>query len=141
MKIIEIEPTSQYRIQQFIDLPFRIYNGIDQWVPPLVTDTKAIFDQIKNPFYKHSSASFFLAVTDDGSPIGRLAVLNNRNYNNFNHTRTAFFHLFECYQEHHAAIGLFNSGFEWARNQGLDSITGPKGFSALDGMGLLSKRI
>ena len=139
MKIIEVDLTNRYRIQQFIDLPFRIYRDIEQWVPPLATDTKIIFDQLKNPFYKHSTASFFLAVTDDGSPIGRLAVLNNRNYNNFNNTRIAFFYLFECYQDRHASLELFNSGFEWARNQGLESIIGPKGFSALDGMGLLVK--
>jgi hypothetical protein len=139
MKIIEIDPTNHYRVQQFIDLPFRIYRGIDQWVPPLATDTKAIFDHNKNPFYVHSTASFFLAVTDDGSPIGRLAVLNNRNYNNFNQTKTAFFHLFECYDEPQAALALFNAGFVWARDQGLESIKGPKGFSALDGMGLLVK--
>jgi hypothetical protein len=139
MKIIEIEPTNQYRIQQFLDLPFRIYSGNEHWVPPLATETKGIFDQRKNPFYKHSTASFFLVVTDDGSPVGRLAVLNNRNYNNYNHTRTAFFHLFECYQERQAALALFNAGFEWASAQGLDTISGPKGFSALDGMGLLVK--
>jgi hypothetical protein len=139
MKIIEVDLTNRYRIQQFIDLPFRIYRNIEQWVPPLATDTKKIFDPLKNPFYKHSMASFFLAVTDDGSPVGRLAILNNRNYNSFNHTKTAFFYLFECYQDRHAAHELFNAGFEWARNQGLESITGPKGFSALDGMGLLVK--
>lgn len=139
MKIIEFDPTDRYRIQQFVDLPFRIYRGIDQWVPPLVTDTKLIFDHRKNPFYKHSTASFFLAMTDDGSPIGRLAVLNNRNYNNYNHTQTAFFYQFECFQDRNAARNLFEAGFDWARRQGLNSIIGPKGFSALDGMGLLVK--
>ena len=97
------------------------------------------FDPQKNPFYKHSTASFFLAVIDDGSPIGRLAVLNNRNYNNYNHTRTPFFIFSNVITNSHAALELFNAGFDWARNQGLESITGPKGFSALDGMGLLVK--
>jgi hypothetical protein len=139
MKIIKFEHTDQYRIQQFLDLPFRIYRDNEQWVPPLAMDSKAIFDLRKNPFYKHSTASFFLAVTDDGAPIGRLAVLNNRNYNSFNHTQIAFFYLFECYQDRHASLELFNAGFEWARKQDLESIIGPKGFSALDGMGLLVK--
>jgi hypothetical protein len=139
MKIIEFDPTNHYRSQQFIDLPFRIYRDIDQWVPPLATDTKLIFDLRNNPFYKHSAASFFLTVTDDGSPVGRLAVLNNHNYNNYNHTQTAFFCLFECFHDRHTSRELFEAGFEWARKQGLISIIGPKGFSALDGMGLLVK--
>ena len=139
MKIIKIEPSDQYRVQQFIDLPFRIYKDIEQWVPPLATDSKAIFDLQKNPFYKHSTASFFLAVLDDGSAVGRLAVLNNRNFNSFNQTRIAFFCLFECYQDQQVVQELFNAGFDWARKQGLESITGPRGFSALDGMGMLIK--
>ncbi|MGE5123318.1 MAG: hypothetical protein ACM3H7_02285 [Acidobacteriaceae bacterium] len=137
MKIIQFEPEDRYRRQQFIDLPFRIYQGVSQWVPPLEPDAKLIFDRQKNPFYKHSLASFFLALTDDGSPVARLAVLNNRNYNDFNHERTAFFYLFESYQNPQAVISLFEAACKWAGQQGLDRIIGPKGFSALDGLGLL----
>ncbi|OGO13807.1 MAG: hypothetical protein A2Y53_08010 [Chloroflexi bacterium RBG_16_47_49] len=139
MKIVEFDPHNSYRIQQFIDLPTRIYRNIEQWVPPLVTEVKIPFDQRKNPFYKHSTATFFLAVTEDGSPIGRLAVLNNRNYNNFNHTQTAFFCLFESFPDQQIARKLFEAGFQWARNQGLESIIGPRGFTALGGLGLLVK--
>jgi hypothetical protein len=139
LKIIQIDYSDQYRIQQFIDLPFRIYRGFDQWVPPLVTDTNLFFNKQRNPFYQHSAAAFFMALTEDGSPIGRLAVLNNRHYNNYNHERTAFFWLFECVHDRHTAHDLFEAGFEWAHKQGLESILGPKGFSALDGMGLLVK--
>jgi hypothetical protein len=139
MKIIKVDLSDHYRMQQFLDLPFRIYQGIHRWVPPLETDTRLIFDQQKNPFYKHSTASFFLALTDDGSPIGRLAFLNNQNYNAYNQTEEAFFCLFECFSDQDAARELFNSGFEWARKQGLKSMVGPKGFNALDGLGLLVK--
>lgn len=139
MKLIQIDLGNRYRIQQFIDLPFRIYQDVNQWVPPLDSDTRLIFDQHKNPFYQHSQASFFLAVTDDGSSIGRLAILNNRNYNEYNHEHTAFFHLFECFHDLAAAQALFEAGFRWAREQGLDKIIGPRGFSALDGLGLLVK--
>ncbi len=139
MKIIKIDLSDHYRMQQFIDLPFRIYQGFHQWVPPLETEREMIFDQRKNPYYKHSTAAFFLALTNDGSPIGRLAVLNNRNYNAFNQTLEAFFCLFECFHDLNAVRALFNSGFEWAREQGLKSMVGPKGFTALDGLGLLVK--
>ena len=139
MKIIQFDPTNRYRVEQFIDLPFRIYQGVEQWVPPLDTDARQIFDLNKNSFYQHSKASFFLAVTDDGSPVGRLAVLNNRNYNEYNRERSAFFCLFECFNDPLAARKLFEAAFDWARAQGLDNICGPKGFSALDGLGLLVK--
>jgi hypothetical protein len=90
------------------------------------------------PFYAHSQAAFFLAY-EAMHPIGRLAVLDNRRYNEYNKTRTAFFYLFECENNMEAATALFNCAFAWARSRGLERITGPKGFTPLDGMGLLVK--
>jgi hypothetical protein len=66
-------------------------------------------------------------------------VLNNCRYNEYNRTKTAFFYLFECENSPQAATALFNSAFEWARSLGLDRIIGPKGFTPLDGFGLLVK--
>jgi hypothetical protein len=139
MKIIKLNLSDQYRIQHFIDLPFRIYRDNQQWVPPLATDAKNVLDPQKNAFFKHSTAAFFLAVTDDGSPVGRLVILNNRNFNSYNHTQMAYFCLFESFNDRQIAKDLFEEGFEWARKQKLTTISGPKGFSALDGMGMLIK--
>ena len=137
MKIIEIHPLDRYRTQQFLDLPYKIYRDTPQWVPPLVTDNRRIFDKQHNPFYKHSDASFFLATSADGAAIGRLAVLNNRHYNDFNHEQTAFFYLFECMHNPDASGELFETGMKWARKSGLTKIVGPRGFSSLDGLGML----
>jgi len=123
-------------VKQFINLPWKIYKGNHQWVPPLSTDRKIPFLH-SNPFYRHSTASFFLSYNDNGIPDGRLAVINNRNYNKFNNEKTAFFWMFECVNDHSVASNLFSDGFEWARKQGLKKILGPKGFTALDGSGLL----
>jgi hypothetical protein len=137
MKILEIDPSDRYRTQQFIDLPFKIYRDTPQWVPPLSTDVNRIFDKKNNPFYQHSSASFFLAISADGVAIGRLAVLNNQHYNNYNHEQTAFFYLFECVHNPDVAYELFEAGFIQARKSGLSKIIGPRGFSSLDGLGML----
>ncbi|HZU87246.1 MAG TPA: hypothetical protein VFF78_07170, partial [Anaerolineaceae bacterium] len=72
-----------------------------------------------------------------GEVLGRLAVLENRRHNDYNHECTAFFYLFECHPDAQAASALFAAGMEWAHGRGLTRIYGPKGFTALDGMGLL----
>jgi hypothetical protein len=69
--------------------------------------------------------------------LGRLAVLDNRHYNQYNQEKTAFFTLFECEDRPDAVIAMFEAGEKWARQRGLNRIIGPKGFTALDGMGLL----
>jgi hypothetical protein len=137
MKILQINPSDRYRTQQFLDLPNKIYRDIPQWVPPLSNDTSHIFDTKHNPFYRHSEAVFFLALSADGAAIGRLSVINNRHFNQYNHEQSAFFYLFECTDDPDASSGLFEAGFTWARASGLTKILGPRGFSSLDGLGLL----
>ncbi|OGO12757.1 MAG: hypothetical protein A2Z66_07060 [Chloroflexi bacterium RBG_13_66_10] len=136
MRIIQIDPHIRSQANRFLALPWRIYQGIRQWVPPLTGDARRMLNLRRHPFYRHSQAAFFLA-EDDGQAVGRLAVLDNRNYNRFNQTRTGFFYLFECIDDARAGASLFEAGLDWARSNGLDRIYGPKGFTALDGMGLL----
>ena len=138
MNVFQIDPANRKQSQAFLDLPGRIYRDNPQWVPALAGDERLRLNTKRYPFYKHSAAAFFLAARGN-IPVGRLAVLDNRHYNNHNHTKSAFFYLFECEPDPEAACGLFDSAFAWAHSRGLDKIIGPKGFTALDGLGLLVK--
>jgi hypothetical protein len=137
MQIIEVDTTDRKEVKKFIELPFSIYRTIPQWVPPLEGDLIRSLDRNKNPYYHHSQALFLLAMQSDGTPVGRLAILNNHRYNDFNHEKTAFFSLFECPDNQSIAHQLFETGIEWAKKQELNKMIGPKGFTALDGLGML----
>ncbi len=139
MNLIQVDTADRRRVRQFLSLPFQLYRDVPQWVPPLAPDARRVLDRRRYPFYRHSDAAFFLALGDDGRAIGRLVAIDNRNYNAFNQERTAFFYLFECENDREAALALFEAAFGWARSRGLNKIAGPKGFTALDGMGLLVK--
>ena len=138
MTIHQMDCTDPRQVRDFLDFPFRLYRNIPQWVPPVDMDIRRMLNHRRHPFYKHSEAAFFLA-RREGQVMGRIAVLDNRNYNQYNHERTAFFYLFECENEQDTALRLFEASFEWARKHGLDRIVGPKGFTVLDGLGLLVK--
>jgi hypothetical protein len=138
MNILQLDLDHKKQVDDFLRLPFSIYQDIPQWVPPLQSDERLRLNPQRSPFYKHSHASFFTAY-EGPRPIGRLAVLDNQRYNDFNKTRKAFFYLFECENNPEAAAALFNVAFGWARSRGLDLIFGPKGFTPLDGFGLLVK--
>jgi hypothetical protein len=138
MDVIKIDTTNKSDVQRFLDFPFQLYRDVPQWVPPFASDAQRMLDRKKHPFYRHSAAEFFLAVQAD-RVVGRLAVLDHRPYNEWNHAQTAFFYLFECENDREVSRSLFNAAFEWARARGLTKVYGPKGFSALDSMGLLVK--
>jgi GNAT superfamily N-acetyltransferase len=138
-QVIPIQPGDRARIRRFLDLPWRIYADVPQWVPPLSMEAGRPFDRARNPFYRHSDAAFFLAQSPDGEVLGRISVLENRNYNAYNHERTAFFWHFECVDDTHAAGRLVEAAAEWARARGLTILRGPHGFTPLDGLGLLMR--
>jgi hypothetical protein len=138
MNIVQLDLNDKKQVDDFLHLPFSIYRDIPQWVPPLQMDERLRLSPKRFPFYKHSQAAFFLAY-EGSRPIGRLAVLDNHRYNEFNKTKTAFFYLFECENNRQAAAALFQCAVDWARARGLTTIAGPKGFTPLDGFGLLTK--
>jgi hypothetical protein len=132
----KIDTQSKAQVRRFLHIPFRIYAGHPQWVPPLLMDARTQLDRRKHPFYEHSSADFFIAMRD-GRDVGRIAALENRRFNEYHGARQAQFYLFECEDDQEAATALFERVFEWTRERGLDHVVGPKGFGALDGYGLL----
>ncbi len=138
LTIEPIDTRSRAQRNAFLKLPFEIYGGTPQWVPALSGDAARMLDRKRHPFYRHSEAAFFLARAD-GVAIGRLAALDNAHYNEYNHERTAFFFLFECADSAAASAGLFEAAFVWAQARGLTKIIGPKGFTALDGLGILTR--
>jgi hypothetical protein len=139
INIIPVDTLNHQQVTQFLDLPFMIYRKTPQWVPPLSSDAGRMLDHKRNPYYRHSEAVFFLATQNDGRPIARLAVLDNRRYNEYNHEKTGFFYLFESENDAEAACALFDEAVRWCRSRGLNKIIGPKGFTTMDGLGLLVK--
>jgi GNAT superfamily N-acetyltransferase len=137
MLTIELLDTAQKaQRRRFSHLPFQFYVNTPQWSPPILIDVEAALDRNKHPFYEHSEADFFIAVRD-GRDVGRLAVANNRRYNEYHQLKRAQFYFFECENNLETANALFERAYDWARQRGLDEMIGPKGFAALDGYGML----
>lgn len=136
IKIRKIDTTSRADVNRFMQLPWALYRDCRPWVPPLVDDVKAMLDRDHYPFYQHSDADFFLAERS-GETIGRIAVLENRHYNAHWGSRTAFFYLFDAFDDEEAATALFAEIESWAASRGLDKIVGAKGFLQGDGIGVL----
>ncbi|MGC9358321.1 MAG: hypothetical protein ACP5GX_10645 [Anaerolineae bacterium] len=136
MRVRRLDTGSRQDVRRFIQLPFDLYEGSPYWVPPLVSGVRAALDRSQHPFYRHSTAAFFLA-EDGESTLGRIAVLNHRLYNDYHDKRAAFFHYFDAIDDLEVVEGLFDAAFAWARAEGLDTVIGPKGFLRSDGMGIL----
>lgn len=136
MPIHRLDPADRRAVRRYLDLPFRLYHDNPLWVPPFAGEARAQLDPKRHPFYQHSQAAFFVA-TEGDEIVGRLAVLDNRRYNEYHGEQTAFFYHFEAVNDRTVSRALFDAAFDWARRRGLNRLWGPKGFSAVDGQGIL----
>ncbi len=135
IKIQKIDLKSKSDVNRFVRVPFDLYAGHPQWVPPFIVDVKTMLNPEKHPYYEHSEAEFFIA-EKDGKDVGRIAALENKLFNQYHNTKDGEFYLFECINDQDVANALFETVFNWAKARGLTKIVGPKGFGPLDGYGI-----
>jgi GNAT superfamily N-acetyltransferase len=123
-------------LRQFIMLPFRLYEGVEQWVPPLISERKRHLDRRRNPFFQHADAEYFLARRGD-RVVGRISAQVDRRFNEFQDNDWGMFGFFECEDDPEVAAALLEAARAWLRERGRDHMIGPLDFSTNDECGLL----
>ena len=136
ISIHKIDTKSKKEVNEFVDLPFKLFKDVPQWVPPLKSGVKDVLDRNKHPYHEHSDADFFVA-KDGDEVVGRIAVLENKVYNKYHNKKQASFYLYDSVDDQKVAEKLFECAFEWSHKRGLEYFLGPKGFSPFDGYGFV----
>ena len=121
---------------EFIRFQWKIYEADLHWVPPLLMERREFVDPAKNPFFDHADVALFVA-RRGGEVVGRIAAVEDRNFNAFHGTKTAYFGLYESVNDPGVAAALFKAARDWARWRGLDTILGPMNLSTNYEVGLL----
>jgi len=136
MKNITVEQISdESNLKDFINLPYKIYEKDPFWVPPLISDQKALFSK-KNPFFEHAEVAFFVA-KKDRIPVGRVAAIINHKHIEFHNEKAGFFGFFETIPDSEVAHGLLGSAREWLKKGGMEIMRGPMNFSTNEECGFL----
>jgi hypothetical protein len=120
----------------FIKLPFKLYKGDPNWVPPLIMEQKNFFNPQKNPYFEHSEVQLFLA-EKDGEIVGRISAQTNTMHNKTHNDKIGFFGFFECIDDQELANLLFDTAAKWLLEKGMNTMRGPASLSVNDECGLL----
>ncbi|MDR8393196.1 GNAT family N-acetyltransferase [Aliifodinibius sp. S!AR15-10] len=128
--------TTKKEKQQFVEFPYRHYDGDEHWIAPLKMEQKKLIDTEKNPFYNNADIALFLA-EQNGEICGRIAAIEDRRYNEFHNSKTGFFGFFECINDPSAVKLLFKVATDWLRDRGLNKLLGPTNPSMMDEIGIL----
>lgn len=133
---LEVAPvTSRRQREDFLRLPWRLYDGYESWVPNLLLLQRDVIDPKKNPFFEHGEAQLFLAMRD-GQPAGRISASIDHDHNRQHAERTGFFGFFEVQDDPDVAAALFGAAEAWLRDRGLKCARGPLSFSMNEEAGL-----
>jgi len=122
-------------LEEFIELPFRLYKGNSFYVPELRSDAKHTLST--DPFWHHAKKQLFIA-RQNGCPVGRIAAIINDGHNKHWKDKTGFFGFFECENNAEAAAALINAASAWLKEQGMESIRGPVNPSTNHTCGILA---
>ncbi len=123
-------------LEAFLRLPWRLYAGDRNWVPPLLRIQREQFSPRHNPFFQHADVRLFLA-RRDGQVVGRVSAQIDHEHNRYHQERTGFFGFFEAENDPALARALLTAAEEWLREKGMERVRGPLSFSINGEVGLL----
>jgi len=122
---IVVRPVASWRDRRrFQRLPWYIYAGDHNWVPPILAQERELLGWWHHPFFDNAEIVTLLAERE-GHVAGRLAVLINHVHNRKYNERHGFFGFFECMDDAAVAGALFEAGQDWLRQRGMTAMRGP----------------
>jgi GNAT superfamily N-acetyltransferase len=125
MSNLVIQPVTRRRDRKaFLQLPWKIYRGDPNWIPPILSHQAELVGFRHHPFYQHNQVQTFLAYRD-GEACGRIAAIINREHiRRYNEPR-GFFGFFESIDDQEVASALFDAARSWLQEHNLPWIRGP----------------
>jgi hypothetical protein len=134
--MIEILPVANSgQVRQFVELPYQLYAGVPQWVPPLRRDERRRLTPRHNPFLAHAEMQLWIA-RDRGRVTGRIAAIDDQLHNEKHGEHVVWFGFFEA-ADAETARRLLEEVEAWARARGARAVRGPANPSLNESAGLL----
>lgn len=130
------EVANTKELKQFITFPFSLYKDSKYWVPPIIKDELDSFNKDINPVFKDADARFFLAYKEQ-TLVGRVAAIINQLEIGQQNIRKMRFGWFDFIDDPNVSKVLLDKVAEIGRENDLEFMEGPVGFSNLDKVGVL----
>ncbi len=132
------EVQSRKELRRFVKFPFGLYSKCKQWVPPIISQELRTFDKKINPVFRNAEARYFLAYKD-GELVGRVAAIINWLEVEGQGIKKMRFGWFDFIDDLEVSHALLDEVEKIGKEQGLEFIEGPVGFSNLDKVGVMTE--
>jgi len=136
MSVIIKEVSNKKDLKAFVQFNIDLYKDNPYHVPCLIDDDLTTLNKEKNPAFEVCDAIYFLAYKN-GKIVGRIAGIINRKSNEVWDQKLARFGFVDFIDDSEVSNALFDAVEKWAKEQGMNSLHGPMGFTDLDHEGML----
>lgn len=132
------EVHSKKDLKAFVKFPFSLYKDSKYWVPPIISQELKTFDKKENPVFRDAEARFFLAYKNN-KIVGRCAAIINWLEVKNQNQRKMRFGWFDFIDDLEVSKALLDEVEKIGRENDLEFIEGPVGFSNLDKVGVMTE--
>ncbi len=131
MQVIEVNSTDS--VQDFLEINALLNKSNPAYIRPLDNEVKEVFDPAKNKNYKYGETNRWIAMDDEGNPVGRIAAFTNSRYiNKGTEFPVGGVGFFDCINDQPLANLLFDTAKEWLQSKGMVAMDGPINFGDRD---------
>ena len=136
MAIIIKKVSSKKELKTFIRFNYELYKGNPYSVPDLYDDMLNTFSSKKNAAFEFCEAEYFLAYKEN-KVVGRVAAIINNRANQTWDKKEVRFGWIDFIDDEEVSSALLKAVEDWGKQKGMDTITGPLGFTDMDAEGML----
>jgi hypothetical protein len=136
MKVVIKEVENQKDLKKYIHFPFELYKRDPYWVPPFLHDEYAFYHPKKNYNLLSNSYKLFLAYKDQ-KLAGRIMALINQRANDLRHEKLLRWTFLDAIDDEEVVHALLREVEYWGKDQGMELVVGPRGFSDEEPQGAL----
>ena len=130
------EVNSKKELNEFVCFPFKLYKNHPFWVGPIINEELEVLDKQLNPVFKNAISRYFLAYKNDRI-VGRIAAIINWIEVKEVKKSKIRFGWFDVEDDLNITRQLLDKVIEFGKENNLNHVEGPVGFSNMDKAGIL----
>lgn len=124
-------------LRKFVHFPNALYKDNPYYVPQIESMDRDTLTPSKNHAFEICESKYWLAYDEKGHVVGRVAGIINRRYNEKVGEKICRFGWIDFIDDRSVSEALMKTVENYAKENGLDIVSGPTGFLEFDAAGVL----
>lgn len=137
MKVTIKEVKTQRDLRKFVHFPNALYKDNPYYVPQIESMDRDTLMPSRNHAFEVCEGKYWLALDEKRSVVGRVAGIINHRYNEKVGEKICRFGWIDFIDNHNVSEALMDAVETYAKEKGMEVVSGPTGFLEFDAAGIL----